>query len=155
MPKLDLAAVPAETGSRYPAPFDEEVKARVYRRLAFAAGLERLGVSLVTVPPGSWSSQRHWHQEEDEFLFMLDGELVLVEDGGETVMRAGDCAAWKAGVADGHHLQNRSDAEATFLVASNRDENDRGEYSDIDMTFNPITGPSAGPRYRRKDGTPY
>lgn len=149
MPKLDLDAIPQSNATGYPPPFDAPVQGRWYRRLAPPSGLTRLGASHVTLEPGAWSSQRHWHAEEDELLVMLAGEAVLVEDDGETVIRPGDICAWPAGARDGHHLQNRGAAPCVFLAisAGNRDE-DHGEYPDIDMIFTP-----AG--YARKDGTPY
>jgi uncharacterized cupin superfamily protein len=113
-------------------------------------------VNLMTLAAGAWASQRHWHQHEDEFVYVLQGELVLVEDAGETVLRPGDSAGWPAGVPDGHHLQNRTEVDATFLVVGTRNDEDHGEYSDIDMTFGPgryTRGKAAG--YRHKDGTPY
>ena len=155
MPKIDIAAAPVTTGSTYPKPFDKPCQGREIRRLGQAAGLSQFGVNLVRMAPGAWSSQRHWHALEDEFVIVLSGELVLVEDAGETVLRAGDCAGFKAGVRDGHHLQNRSVADATYLVVGGRDNADWGEYSDIDMVFGP--GRYAGGRghYKRKDGTSY
>lgn len=158
MPKIDQHAAPAFEGSSYPPPFDTPCKARRAVRLGIAAGLTQFGVNLVTLPPGAWSSQRHWHAKEDEFVYVLTGELVLVEDEGETLLLAGDCAGWKAGVRNGHHLINRSAADASFLVVGTRDDADWGEYSDIDMRFHSQRhsgeGRPAG-RYTRKDGTPY
>lgn len=154
MPKIDLSKAPVLTGSRYPAPHDEPCRARSALRLSEASGLTRIGVNLVTLDPGAWASQRHWHAHEDEFVMLVSGELVLVEDDGETILRAGDCAAHPAGVPNGHHLQNRSDQPATFLVVSNRDPADHGEYSDIDMRF--LAGRyTGGGGYEHKDGTPY
>ena len=149
MPKLDLAAIPQANTTGYPPPYDAPVAGRLYRRLAPPSGLTRLGASHVVLRPGAWSSQRHWHAEEDELRVMLEGEAVLVEDGGETVLRAGDVAAWPAGERDGHHLQNRSSADVVFVVVSAGDRTtDHGEYPDIDMVFD-----SGG--YARKDGTRY
>lgn len=149
MPKLDLDTIPQSNATGYPPPFDAPVHGRWYRRLAPPSGLTRLGASHVTLEPGAWSSQRHWHAEEDELLVMIAGEAVLVEDAGETVIRPGDICAWPAGARDGHHLQNRGETACVFVAisAGNRDE-DHGEYPDIDMIFTP-----AG--YARKDGTPY
>jgi uncharacterized cupin superfamily protein len=154
MPRIDVEAVPERTGSSYPAPHDEPCRERRFRRLGEFAGLTKLGVTRVRLPPGAWSSQRHWHALEDEFLYMIEGELVMVTDAGEEIVRAGDCAAWKAGVRDGHCLQNRSTSDAVFLAISSRDEADHGEYSDIDMKF---TGGRYSGRgvYVHKDGTPY
>lgn len=149
MPKLDLDAIPQTNATGYPPPFDAEVQGRFYRRLAPAAGLTRMGASHVTLKPGAWSSQRHWHAAEDELLVMIEGEAVLVEDGGESVIRPGDVLAWPAAVRDGHHLQNRGQVECVFVAisAGPRDE-DWGEYPDIDMVFD-------ADGYARKDGTRY
>jgi uncharacterized cupin superfamily protein len=129
-------------------------RGRSWRRLGEAAGLTQLGVNLVHLAPGAWSSQRHWHSHEDEFVYVLGGELVLVTDAGEETLRAGDCVGFKAGVRDGHCLQNRSAADATFLVVGSRSEADHGEYPDIDLVF--TAGRYSGSsEYRHKDGTPY
>ena len=155
MPKIDLASAPTFEGSSYPPPFDEPCRGRSGARLGAAAGLTQFGVNLMKLAPGAWASQRHWHQHEDEFVYVLEGELVLVEDAGETVLRPGDSAGWPAGVPDGHHLQNRSQADATFLVVGTRNDEDHGEYSDIDMVFGPgryTRGKGGG--YRRRDGMP-
>ncbi len=150
MPKLDLDAIPRSNATGYPNPFDKAVEGRWYKRLRPAAGLTSLGASHVVLMPGAWSSQRHWHGEEDELVVMLAGEAVLVEDDGETVMRPGDVAAWPAGVRNGHVLQNRSNAECVFLAVSAGDsERDWGEYPDIDMIFDRAKG------FSHKDGTPY
>ena len=136
MPKIDLDAIPQTNRTGYPAPYDRDVAGRWYRRLAPAAGLSEMGASHVMLKPGAWSSQRHWHVEEDELLIMLSGEAVLVEDEGETMLRAGDIAAWPKGIRNGHHLQNRSDADCSFVAISAGDSaRDRGEYPDIDLKF--------------------
>ena len=154
MPKIDLQKAPTGSGSSYPAPFDQPCRGRSWHRLGLAAGLTRLGVSLVRLEPGAWSSQRHWHTHEDEFVHVLSGELVLVTDDGEEVLRAGDSAGFPAGVKNGHKLENRTAADATFLVASNRSDEDGGEYSDIDMAFKPGRYAGGG-GYFHKDGSPY
>ena len=154
MPKLDLDAIPQTNRTGYPAPYDADVEGRWYRRLAPAAGLSLMGASHCVLKPGAWSSQRHWHAEEDELVVILSGEAVLVEDandesGGETVLRAGDIAAWPKGVRDGHHLQNRGTGDCVFLAISAGDaDKDWGEYPDIDLKFAPEG-------YLHKDGTPY
>jgi uncharacterized cupin superfamily protein len=156
MPKIDIDRVPIYEGSRYPTPFDEPCRDRKVQPLGDAGGLTQFGVHLVRLAPNAWASQRHWHEREDEFVYVLEGELVLVEDAGETLLRAGDTAAWPAGIHDGHHLQNRSEREASFLIVGSRDDADHGEYADIDMTFGAgrYSGGKAG-IFRRKDGTPY
>jgi uncharacterized cupin superfamily protein len=154
MPIIDRASVPEQVGSRYPVPHDLPCRERRFRRLGEAAGLTKVGVSEVTLPPGAWSSQRHWHAVEDELLVMLEGELVLVTDAGEQVVRAGQLAAFPAGVPDGHCLQNRSTAPARFLAISNRDDADHGEYPDLDLVFTAGRYSGAG-RYLHRSGTPY
>jgi len=154
MPKIDPTKASEGSGSRYPAPFDEACKARTWRRLGDAAGLTQFGVNLLHLPPGTWSSQRHWHALEDEFVYVLEGEVALVTDQGEQPMRPGECAGFKAGVRDGHCFQNRSSAEAVLLVVGSRSDADHGEYSDIDLIFTPGRYSSKG-GYRRKDGTQY
>lgn len=148
MPKLDLEAIPQENRTGYPAPFDEPLAGRWYRRLAPVGALTEMGASHVVLKPGAWSSQRHWHDDEDELLIMLTGEAVLVEDAGRTVLKAGDICAWPKGVRNGHHLINESDADCSFVAISAGDRDGTGAYSDIDMTFD-ANG------YFRKDGTPY
>ena len=156
MPKIDIDAAPLRVGSNYPPPHDAPCQGRRRRRLGDAAGLDQFGVSLLRLPPGQWSSQRHWHSAEDEFVWVVEGEVVLVEDassegGGETVLRAGDCAGFKAGVANGHHLENRSDREAVLLeVGSRRPDQDSCTYADIDMVAR-----AGEDIYRHRDGTPY
>lgn len=148
MPKLDVEAIPQSNATGYPAPFDEAVEGRWWRRLAPIAGLTQMGASHVVLKPGAWSSQRHWHEGEDELVIMLSGEAVLIEDNGETIMRPGDVAAWPAGVQNGHHLVNRTDADCVFIAIGTGDRTKGGAYSDIDMTF-------GDDGYFRKDGTPY
>ncbi len=133
MPKIDLDNVESKTGSTYPEPYASQMGGRAFQALGDAAGLTQFGVNLVTMPPGAISSLRHWHSGEDEFVWMVSGELVLVQDGGETVLRAGDAAAFKAGDPDGHHLQNRSGAVASFLAIGTREGSDICTYSDADL----------------------
>jgi uncharacterized cupin superfamily protein len=155
MPKIHVTAVPEHVGSRYPAPHDAPCRERRLRRLADAAGLSHFGVNLVTLAPGVWSSQRHWHSHEEELVYVLEGELVLVTDSGEETMRAGDVVGFAAGTRDGHHLQNRSGSDAVFLVVGSRDDADYGEYSDIDLKFTAgrYSG-GGGLGFTKKDGTP-
>jgi uncharacterized cupin superfamily protein len=148
MPKVDLTQIEEISRTGYPAPFDKPVAGRWFRRLAPATGLSIIGASRVRLDPGAWSSQRHWHDGEDELVIMLEGEAVLVEDDGETIMRPGDIAAWPMGVANGHHLINRSDQPCVF-IAIGAGPHEGGGYSDIDMIF---TKEGA---YAHRDGTPY
>jgi uncharacterized cupin superfamily protein len=147
MPKIDVDSAPKGEGTRYPAPYAEPCKGRRWLRLGDAGGLTQFGVNLLTLEPGVWSSQRHWHALEDEFVQVLEGEVVLIDDSGEQIMRAGDCAAFKAGDRNGHHLQNRSSVPAKLLVVGSRNDDDWGEYADIDMKFLPRDG-----GYARKNG---
>ena len=133
MPKIDLDAVEARTGSTYPEPYAAQMGGRAFQALGDAAGLTQFGVNLVTMPPGAISSLRHWHTGEDEFVWVVSGELALVQDGGETVLRAGDAAGFKAGDPDGHHLQNRTSATASFLVIGTRATSDTCTYPDVDL----------------------
>jgi uncharacterized cupin superfamily protein len=154
MPKIDLSKAPRGAGSRYPKPFDEPCRARRWLKLGEAAGLTQFGVNLVTLPPGCWSSQRHWHTHEDEFVQVISGEVVLATDAGEEPLRAGDCAAFKAGDGNGHQVQNRSEREAVLLVVGSRSDDDRVEYPDVDLAAGP--GNRSGPLvFRHKDGRAY
>jgi len=149
MKKIDIETVTRRTGSRYPSPFDVPCRNRVRHVLGDAAGLTQFGVNLMRLAPGAWSSQRHWHSTEDEFIWVVSGEVTLVTDAGEEVLRPGDCAGFKASVADGHHLQNRSNLDVLVLeIGSRRPGEDAAEYPDIDLRWGP-TGQT------HKDGTPY
>ncbi len=151
MKKIDVSAAKIVIGSGYPAPYDEPCRDRKRWRLGDAAGLTQFGVNLLRLAPGVWSSQRHWHSAEDEFVYVLEGEVVLVSDAGEEVLRAGDCAGFKAGDRNGHQLQNRAGVEAVLLEVGSRDpDRDGVDYPDIDLTIR------AGTRaFLHKDGTPY
>jgi uncharacterized cupin superfamily protein len=149
--KIDIQVVPTACGSGYPVPFDRPCAGRQRQRLGDAAGLSDFGVNLLRLAPGAWSSQRHWHSAEDEFVYVLEGELVLITDTGEETLRPGDCAGFKAGIHDAHHLQNRSDRDALALeVGARKREDDEGDYPDIDLRF--LKGDGG---YVHKDGTPY
>ena len=150
MPKIDLDQVEPTNRTTYPMPIAAEMGRRHFRRLGAAAGLAEMGVSHVVLEPGGVSSQRHWHEGVDEFVVVLDGEAVLVEDGGETLMRAGDCAAFPKDVANGHHLVNRSEKPCEFLAIDNRRGEGDCHYPDADLRWD-----QANQRYTRKDGTPY
>lgn len=150
MPKIDIGSVPERIGSGYPAPFHLKAGERVRRALGDAGGLNDFGVNLMHLPPGNWSSQRHWHSAEDEFVWVLSGEVTLVTDEGEQLLRAGDCAAFPKGQRNGHHLINNSTAMAVLLEVGTRSANDVCEYPDIDMRIDARDG-----RFRQRDGTPY
>jgi uncharacterized cupin superfamily protein len=150
MPKIDVAAVPERQGASYPPPFGAPCAERIRQRLGNAGGLTDFGVNLMRLPPGGWSSQRHWHSHEDEFVYVLEGELVLVEDGGETVFHAGDCAAFAKGIGDGHHLINRSGKLAVYLEVGSRHPDDLTTCSDIDLM-----SANADGLWRHKNGSPY
>ena len=147
--RIDVATLPVVSGTLYPPPFNEPCRARHRIRLGDAAGLSQYGVNLVRLEPGAWSSQRHWHVAQDEFIYIVSGEVTLVTNAGAEVLRAGDCAGFKAGDEDGHHLQNRSNADATFLEMGTRPPADAVFYSDIDMKSD------APGIYRHRDGTVY
>ncbi len=151
MPKLDLATIPFRGGSSYPGKLAEKVKGRSSQRLGDAAGLTQFGVNLVWLEPGALSSLRHWHEEQDEFLMVTQGVCTLIDDHGEHVMHPGDCAAFPAGDANGHHLKNNTDAPAAFLVVGTRTETETAWYSDVDMK---VTNDANGFVFTRKDGSP-
>ena len=149
MPKLDLDSIERINRTGYPPPYSEPMAKRHYRRLAPAAGLTDFGASHVTLEPGGISSQRHWHEGEDEFLVMIDGEAVLIEDEGETILAAGDCAAFPKAVPNGHHLVNRSGRACTFVVVG-RPATSACHYPDIDLHLDIESG-----TFTRKDGSAY
>jgi uncharacterized cupin superfamily protein len=150
MPKIHLSAVPVRKGTGYPDPFAEPCADRTRRRLGDAGGLRDFGVNLMTLPPGGWSSQRHWHSHEDELVYVLEGELTLIEDDGTTLLRAGECAAFPKGSGNGHHLKNLSSAVAVYLEVGSRNPDDLTTCSDIDMMSSNADG-----RFVHKDGSPY
>ena len=150
MPKLDIDNAPLRTGSIYPEPYASQMAGRSSLRLGELAGLTQFGVNIVILEPGAVASLRHWHLREDEFAIVLEGELTLVEDAGEPPMRPGDCAAWKAGVAEGHRFVNRSDAPASFLVVGTKDPNEVATYGDVDMKIQIEAGQA---RFTYHDGS--
>jgi uncharacterized cupin superfamily protein len=152
MPKIDIDKIPVDNSTNYPKPFDKVVLGRSRKRLARAAGLGQFGVNICTLKPGAASSQRHWHENEDELVYVLEGEVVLREDGGETVLKPGDAAAWKAGVANGHCIVNRTNRDAVFIEVGTRAESERAHYSDIDMQ---VVRDASGFNYTNKAGKPY
>ena len=152
MPKIDIDKLKVDTYTGYPDPFRQTVLGRERKRLGNAVGLDQFGVNLSRLKPGAASSQRHWHQNEDELVYVLQGELVLVEDGGETVLKPGDAAGWKAGVPNGHCLINRTERDAVYIEIGSRAAREVANYPDIDMR---AERDDKGMRYIHKDGTPY
>ena len=150
--RIDIAALTPVVGTLYPPPFDLRCHGRERTKLGDAAGLSQFGVNLCRLPPGAWSSQRHWHTGGDEFVYGLSGEVVLVTDGGEEVLRAGDAAGFPARDTNGHCFQNRSDRDAQILEIGTRVPEDTAYYPDIDMVA-PAGGKPAV--YTHRDGTPY
>jgi uncharacterized cupin superfamily protein len=153
-PALDPNTVEATSRSGYPEPYRSRVLPRHKRRLGDAVGLSRIGVNQTTLPPGKESSMRHWHTHEDEFVYVLEGEVVLRTAAGEQLLRAGMCAGFAAGARDGHQLINRSARPAIYLEISNRDKADTAYYPDpdVDLVWN---APHAPGKFTRRDGTPY
>lgn len=150
--RIDPTALKPVIGTLYPSPYDLPCRARQRRKLGDAAGLTQFGINLLTLPPGAWSSQRHWHTDLDEFVYVLSGEVTLVTGSGEEQLQAGDAAGFKAGDRDGHCLQNRSNEDAQVLEIGTRIASDAGEYPGIDMLA-PAGGKPA--EYTHRDGTPY
>ena len=152
MPKIDIAKIPVDTGSGYPGPLRQVVTGRERKRLGNAVGLDQFGVNLTTLKPGAASSLRHWHHNEDEFVFILEGEVVLIDDNGETLLKPGDAAGFKANDPNGHHLVNRSNRNALLLEIGTRSKHERAEYSDVDLL---VIRDDKGARYTHKNGEPY
>jgi uncharacterized cupin superfamily protein len=151
--KIDIAKVKEVVGTGYPKPYDQPCLKRARKRLGDAAKLTQFGVNLLRLPPGVWSAQRHWHSREDEFIFVVKGTVVLVTDDGDQTLRAGDCAGFKAGRKNGHHLQNRSKSEALVLEVGTRSADDVTEYPGIDLRYDPKAKKGGG--YVHRDGTRY
>ena len=151
MPKIDIESLPLDTRTGYPPPYDKLVAGRSRKRLGNAAGLEQFGVNLTRLKPGSASALRHWHENEDELVYLLEGELVLIENEGETVLKPGEAAGFKAGVANGHHLLNRTNRDAVYLEIGTRAKRERAHYPELDLV---AVKDETGFHYTRKDGTP-
>ena len=152
MPKIDIASVKVEVSTGYPEPYRAVVAGRLRQRLGNVVGLDQFGVNLTRLKPGAQSAQRHWHAAEDEFVFVVEGMLVLCENDGETVLEAGEAAGFKAGVANGHCLINRSAQDAVFLEVGTRLGREQVDYPDIDLRFRKDAN---GMSYTRKSGEPY
>ncbi len=152
MPKIDIAKIPVDTRTGYPPPHDRVVVGRERKRLGNAAGLDQFGVNLTTLKPGAASALRHWHEREDELVYILEGEVVLVEDDGETVLKAGDAAGFKANSRIGHQLVNRSNGDVVYLEIGTRSKIERAEYPGIDLM---VIRDEKGARYTHRNGEPY
>ncbi len=151
-PALDPATLAPRTDSGYPEPYRSRVLPREKRALGDALGLTKFGVNLTTLPPGRESSMRHWHSHEEELVYVLEGEVVLVTDAGEQILTPGTCAGFPAGSGDGHQVVNRGKVPAVYLEIGSRDDADRVTYPDVDLLWNSPGNPD---RYSRRDGTPY
>ncbi|MGE0424030.1 MAG: cupin domain-containing protein [Reyranellaceae bacterium] len=149
---LKATDLPERIGTDYPPPFNQPCLQRSRRALGNAFGLSQFGVNLMELPPGAWSSQRHWHEREDEFVYVLEGEVDLVTDAGSTKLTAGMIAGFRAGEPNGHHLVNRSDRVARVLEVGTRSNAETAHYSDIDMVYDEVGVPEG---YYRRDGSPY
>jgi uncharacterized cupin superfamily protein len=151
MPKIDISAIPLKTGSTYPGALNTEMDGRSSLRLGDAGGLTQFGANIVILEAGAKSSLRHYHMHQDEFAMITQGTCTLIDDCGETELATGDCIAWPAGDANGHHIVNNSQTEARFLVIGTRTESEVAYYSDIDMM---VKQDANGARFTRQDGTP-
>ncbi len=151
--KIDLSAVPTETGTNYPTPFQSAVEGRSRQRVGNSAGLTNFGVNLTTLAPGSQSALRHWHSAQDEFVYVVEGELLLVTDDGKQPLKAGEMAGFAAGVANGHHLVNQSNRPAIYLEIGDRTTPDQANYPDQDLQYVPVAG--GGRVFTHKDSRPY
>jgi len=152
MPKIDIARLPDDSRTGYPEPLNRVVQGRIRKRLGNAVGLDQFGVNLTTLKPGAASSLRHWHEKEDELVFILEGEVILIEDGGETALKPGDAASFKASSPNGHNLVNGSKRDVLYLEIGTRARYERAEYPDVDLL---MISDDKGARYTHKDGTPY
>jgi uncharacterized cupin superfamily protein len=152
MPKIDISKAVVRTIAAYPVGLREITEGREKVMLGDVAGLTQFGVNLTRMKPGAWSSQRHWHEQEDEFVYIVEGEVTLIEDGGETVLRAGDCAGWKAGNTNGHCLVNKSNADVVFIEIGTRAPVEQCHYPDVDLQ---MKKDESGVRFMRKNGEVY
>jgi uncharacterized cupin superfamily protein len=152
VPKIDIANLPTDARTGYPTPLNRSVEGRIRKRLGNAVGLDQFGVNLTTLKPGAASALRHWHEQEDELVYVLQGEVVLIEDGGETALQPGDAAGFKAGVANGHQLVNRTAQDVVYLEIGTRSRRERAHYPDVDLL---MERDEAGARYLHKNGERY
>jgi uncharacterized cupin superfamily protein len=152
MPKVDIAKVPVKSGSFYPAPFQTEHKGRHKQALGNVAGLTQFGINISRIETGQSSALRHWHEREDEFIYVVEGELTLIENDGEVVLKAGDAAGFKAGSGIAHKLENRSKKDAVYFEVGTRAKSERVHYPDVDLV---MVRDAQGRRYTHKNGEPY
>ncbi len=152
MPKVDIAKVPVKSGSFYPAEFQAECHGREKQALGDAIGLTQFGVNIARIKPGAASALRHWHEQEDEFIYMLEGELVLAENGGEVVLKSGDAAGFKAGSGNAHRLINRGKRDAVYFEVGSRAKSERVHYPDVDLV---MERDEKGRRYLHRSSEPY
>jgi uncharacterized cupin superfamily protein len=152
MPKIDIASLPVDTRTGYPPPLNRVVEGRSRKRLGNAVGLDQFGVNLTTLKPGAATALRHWHEKEDELVYILEGEVVLVEDEGETVLKPGDAAGFKANTPNGHHIVNKSQRDAVLLEIGTRSKVETAFYPDVDLV---AIRDEAGMRYTLKNGEPH
>jgi uncharacterized cupin superfamily protein len=152
VPKIDVTKATVRTKGRYPDPWGAVTEGREKAALGDVVGLAQFGVNLTRLKPGAASALRHWHEAEDEFVYVLEGEIVLIEDGGTTVLQRGDAAGFKAGVANGHHLVNRSQRDAVYLEVGTRTKRERAHYPDVDLVYE---RDESGSRFSRRSGEPY
>lgn len=152
MPRVDIASVPEKSGTFYPAEFQAQCKGRHKKALGDVVGLTQFGVNITRIEPGQASALRHWHEQEDEFIYVLDGELVLAENDGETILKAGDAAGFKAGSGIAHRLINRSNRDAVYFEVGTRAKSERVHYPDVDLV---MERDSYSRRYLHKDGKAY
>jgi uncharacterized cupin superfamily protein len=152
VPKIDIAKATVRTKGVYPEPWRAITNGREKVVLGDVAGLTQFGVNLTRLKPGAASALRHWHEAEDEFVYVIEGEITLIDDGGETVLRPGDAAGFKAGVANGHHLVNKSQRDALYLEVGTRAERERAHYPDVDLVGDKD---ERGFRFSHRSGEPY
>jgi uncharacterized cupin superfamily protein len=152
MPKIDVAKAAVRTKRVYPDPWGTITDGREKAAISDVVGLTQFGVNLTRLKPGAASALRHWHEAEDEFVYVLEGEITLIEDGGTTVLQPGDAAGFKAGVANGHHLVNRSRRDAVYLEVGTRAKRERAHYPDVDLIYE---RDESGLRFSRRSGEPY
>jgi uncharacterized cupin superfamily protein len=152
VPRIDIDKLPVDTRTGYPPPYDRVVVGRGRKRLGNAVGLDQFGVNLTRLKPGAASALRHWHEQEDELVFILEGEVTLIEDDGETLLKPGDAAGFKANSRNGHQLVNKSARDVVYLEVGTRSEYERAHYPEADLM---VVRDDKDMRYTHKNGEPY